>query len=370
MSSRLVLTRSLTYSYKGRTYRRGVPVDIQDPDDYAFLQTVGFKNPDQDLTQVHPSQLYMAPPGTEVPVIRTGGLGDVLMVLPGLRDLAGAQSRLRFTYVTHPTFFPLLRDCGFLWRSAALVSVEGRWVLTIALRGYSEKQGRERDYRVDCFSRYLNRKPASSSDYPLSVHDEDLARGVRLIGGGEAPILVLGVGSISQAGMRDWPERYNLELIRYAERAGFRVAVVDARPHAAPASCLNFTGRLSIPDLMALLSVAEVVVTPDTGLMHLAEALDRPTVAYFTTVPPEARAARYQWTRAIYAGVPCAPCYHAPTCGLPPRETKCALAVTPERVWREVEWVLDHEPPYHFRAGFETPAVEFRRQEVREELAV
>lgn len=366
----LVLTRSLTYSYKGRTYRRGIPVEVRDSDDYAFLLTQGFRNPNQDLTSVHPSQLVMAPAGTEVPVIRTGGLGDVLMVLPGLRDLARTHPKLRFTYVTHPSFFPLFRDVGFVWRTAALEAIEGKWKWVIDLRGYSERQGREREYRVDCFSRYLNRRPASSADYPLRVHDEDLARGVRLIGGGEAPVLVLGVGSISQAGMRDWPERYNLDLIRRAERAGFRVAVVDSRPHQAPSSCLNLTGRLSIPDLVALLAVAEVVVTPDTGLMHLAEALDRPTVAYFSTVPPEARAARYQFTRALYAGVPCAPCYHAPTCGLPPRETKCALAVTPERVWREVEYVLDHDPPYHFRADFETAAVEFRRHEVREELAV
>jgi hypothetical protein len=93
-------------------------------------------------------------------------------------------------------------------------------------------------------------------------------------------------------------------------------------------------------------------------------------VGYFTTVPPEARAAKYSHTRCLYAGVPCAPCYHAPTCGLPSGKTLCALAVTPERVWEEVEWVMANDPPYHFKAPFANPVVAFRRQEVREELAV
>lgn len=369
----LVLRNSLTLKYKGMTLRRGVPIEVQDTDDYHALLALGCRNPNQDLTDVHPTQLKLAPAGTEVPVIRTGGLGDVLMVLPGLRDLAARFPRLRFLFVTHQTFFPLLRDVDFVHRTATVESIQGKWKWVIDLRGLVERHGKEREYRVDSFSRYMNRAPATSSDYPLRVRDEDIARGVGITKGGASPLLVLGVGSISQNGMRDWPAAYNDRLVQLASRAGWRVAIVDPKPRQLSptmetARVLNLTGRLSIPDLIAVLAVADVVVAPDTGLLHLSEALDRPTVGYFTTVPPEARAARYSHTRALYAGVPCAPCYHAPTCGLSPGETKCALGVAPERVWQEIEWIATQDPPYHFRAPIASPVAELRRQEVRTEL--
>jgi len=44
---------------------------------------------------------------------------------------------------------------------------------------------------------------------------------------------------------------------------------------------LNLVGGLNLNQLTALLSISEVVVTPDTGVMHMAAALDRKIVAIF-----------------------------------------------------------------------------------------
>jgi ADP-heptose:LPS heptosyltransferase len=106
---------------------------------------------------------------------------------------------------------------------------------------------------------------------------------------------------------------------------------------------------------MAVVASCDFIVSPDTGVFHLAEALGTRTVGYFTSVPPAARAAHYQHSRTIYAGVSCSPCYHAPSCGAPPGSTLCAREVQPVRVWLELEWMGRREPPYHYAAPFSLP---------------
>jgi ADP-heptose:LPS heptosyltransferase len=363
----IVLARALTYQFQGRIFRRGEPQEI-DESAYLFLLSQGFIDPGHEIQVVHPSKLSKAPPGTEVPVIRTGGLGDVLMVLPGLRELARRYPRLRFTYATSAAFVPLLRDClqaagGFLYRAIALSELHGRQQWAIDLRGYSERENRERDDRPAVFARYLlSGGMPGDWTYPIKARPDELAYGRALTGALDHHQPVLGIvdGSHSQDGMRNWPTEYVERLADLAFERGVRSVILDDRvrpvtARLAAAGVRSLAGHLTVPMFMAVLGSLDFLATPDTGALHLAEALGVRTVGYFTTIPPAARAAHYRYVRTLYAGVPCAPCYHAPTCGLPPGGTKCAQAVTPARVWQEIEWMARTRPPYDYRASLEGP---------------
>jgi heptosyltransferase-2 len=343
-------------------FRRGVPQDVPEKD-YLFLLSQGFIDPTHELAIVHPSRIARAPANTEVPVIRTGGMGDVLMVLPGLRALAKRFPRLRFTYATSHEFVPLLRDCDFLHRVVPLSDLAGRYSWAIDLRGYSEREGRERFDRPGVFAKYLlNGGEPEDWSYPLVPTEEERARGRELTGAAihQRPVIGIVIGSHSQSGMRNWPMTYVEELVELAFAAGMRCVLIDDRvqpltPRLAAAGCLSLAGHLSISQLMAVVASCDFIVSPDTGVFHLAEALGTRTVGYFTSVPPAARAAHYQHSRTIYAGVSCSPCYHAPSCGAPPGSTLCAREVQPVRVWLELEWMGRREPPYHYAAPFSLP---------------
>lgn len=359
----IVLRRSLTFQHNGRHFRRGEPQVVPDGD-YLFLLTQGFEDPNHELQMAHPSRLARAPAGTEVPVIRTGGLGDVLMVLPGLRALAQRYPALRFTYATSHEFVPLMRDATFLHRTVPLSDLHGRFQWCIDLRGYSERDGRERYDRLAVFAKYLlNGVAPDAWAYPMVPHPDEVLRGSSITGALEhgRPVVGIAVGSHSQSGMRNWPLRHVEHLAELAFDHGMRAVLLDdvahqLTPRLAAAGVRSLAGHLTVPALIAVVSSLDFLVTPDTGVVHLAEALRVRTVGYFTTVVPEARAVHYTHVRTLYAGVPCAPCYHAPTCGLPPGETKCAVAVTPTRVWEEIEWMAQHSPPYHYRAALAAPA--------------
>ena len=108
---------------------------------------------------------------------------------------------------------------------------------------------------------------------------------------------------------------------------------------AAPANALNLAGRTSLRQLMALLRLCRVLLTNDTGPMHLAAALGTPVVAPFGSTSPELTGpglpgeggARH---RLLTSGAGCAPCFRR-TC---PIDFCCMTGLSAGRV---IEAVLE-----------------------------
>jgi ADP-heptose:LPS heptosyltransferase len=98
---------------------------------------------------------------------------------------------------------------------------------------------------------------------------------------------------------------------------------------AARASVLCVAGMLPFPAFCALVEAADLVITNNTGPMHVAAAVKTPVVALFAlTNPPE------QWGpwrvphRQLYHDVPCRICYSR----LCPYGHECLRLVTPRSV--------------------------------------
>lgn len=86
-------------------------------------------------------------------------------------------------------------------------------------------------------------------------------------------------------------------------------ATVLRRAPRAPSGIVDLTGRTSLGELVGILAGAEVVVSNDSGVMHLAAALERPTVAVFGSTSPVWTSAASPWVENLYAAYPCSPCY-------------------------------------------------------------
>ncbi|MCX7623145.1 MAG: glycosyltransferase family 9 protein [Thermomicrobium sp.] len=102
------------------------------------------------------------------------------------------------------------------------------------------------------------------------------------------PFVVLhpGVGPFAPA--RLWPIRHFVELARDLWRSGFGVVVTGtsrerelSRPLRDLPDVLDLVGRTDLATLAAVLHEAALVVGSDCGVIHLAAALGRPTLALF-----------------------------------------------------------------------------------------
>ncbi len=71
---------------------------------------------------------------------------------------------------------------------------------------------------------------------------------------------------------------------------------------------LNMIGRTSVRELMALLSSVELVITNDSGPMHVAAAFDRPIVALFGPTDHSTTSPSCSRFRLVRKETECAPC--------------------------------------------------------------
>jgi lipopolysaccharide heptosyltransferase II len=77
----------------------------------------------------------------------------------------------------------------------------------------------------------------------------------------------------------------------------------------------NLAGETSIPQLVALLEQCELLISNDTGSMHIAAAVDTPTVALFmATALPQETGAYTEDTIILQPRIDCAPCSHHVVC--------------------------------------------------------
>ncbi|MBP5640042.1 MAG: glycosyltransferase family 9 protein [Victivallales bacterium] len=131
----------------------------------------------------------------------------------------------------------------------------------------------------------------------LAVPEEQLKNArVKLDATDHTPVLA--IGHSSRWNSKNWPVAFFAKVLDNVvkEREDTRcwllgTASETKRAEAVAAACriakpLNFTGQSSMTELAALLAASTVLLTNDSGPMHLAAALNVPTVALFGATNP------------------------------------------------------------------------------------
>jgi ADP-heptose:LPS heptosyltransferase len=124
--------------------------------------------------------------------------------------------------------------------------------------------------------------------------------------------------------------------LHFAILGGVEDTVLGGRiASVAPKRCLDLTGRISLPELIEWTRLSELLVTNDTGPMHVAAALGKPVVALFGPTEPRRTGPYGQTDRTIrLTSLPCAPCLKR-TCAYA-KPFECLRGVSPSVVRAEV----------------------------------
>jgi lipopolysaccharide heptosyltransferase II len=100
---------------------------------------------------------------------------------------------------------------------------------------------------------------------------------------------------------------------------------------AAPDRCLNLCGQTTLPEMIEWIRRCDLMITNDTGPMHVAAALGKPLIALFGPTEPHRTGPYGQLQNVLrVADLPCAPCMKS-TCHYEKRE-ECLRALTPAAV--------------------------------------
>jgi heptosyltransferase-2 len=106
---------------------------------------------------------------------------------------------------------------------------------------------------------------------------------------------------------------------------------------------VNFGGRTSLGEAMAIIAECDFFLTNDSGLMHIAAALGVPTVAIFGSTNPATTGPSGPFTMTVKHDIACAPCLQ-PECK---KDFMCMLSIEVQEVWEHMEHlkksVVKHE---------------------------
>ena len=106
--------------------------------------------------------------------------------------------------------------------------------------------------------------------------------------------------------------------------------------------CVDFTGKTSFRELLALYSLAAVMVTNDSGPAHFASLLRLPTVILFGPETPRLYSPIGDKHKDMYSNFACSPCVSVYNGKKSPcRENRCLMAISPEAVFEAVLASLD-----------------------------
>jgi len=110
----------------------------------------------------------------------------------------------------------------------------------------------------------------------------------------------------------------------------------DAVQHNATHQLISLAGKTNLKETIALIARCNLFISNDSGLMHVAGALNIPTVAIFGSTNPITTSPAGDKSVVIYKEASCSPCLKE-TC---PTDFRCMEVVTVEEVYETAKSLL------------------------------
>lgn len=157
----------------------------------------------------------------------------------------------------------------------------------------------------------------------------------------QRPVLALCPGAEFGASKR-WPEEYYAKVAMAKLQEGWSVWLFGSQNDKKVAAriqadthnqCVDLTGKTNLGEAIDLMSLASMVISNDSGLMHVAAALKTPLVAIYGSTDPGFTPPLGTVANIVRLSLPCSPCFkrecplqhHACMRDLPPEQVLTAI---------------------------------------------
>lgn len=180
---------------------------------------------------------------------------------------------------------------------------------------------------------------------------------------GTEPLVALNPGS-AYGGAKRWPaDRFAAVADGLVASRGARILligsggereVLDQVAAHMRQPAVHLGGRTDLAGLVGVLERARLLLSNDTGAMHVAAALGTPVLAIFGPTAPAATGPLGRWARIVRQPVACSPCLLREC----PIDHRCMTGVMVDQVLKSALELLDAAPASRFTPGVSrgTPA--------------
>ncbi len=143
-----------------------------------------------------------------------------------------------------------------------------------------------------------------------------------------------------------WPAEYYAEVARNALEKGWQVwlfgsdkdtPVTTQINQLTQNQCLDLGGKTNLGEAIDLMSLCNTIISNDSGLMHVAAALDKKVIAIYGSSDPHHTPPMHPDAVIEYLGLECSPCFKR-ECPLskPSEHLACLKLIMPESVLKKI----------------------------------
>ena len=142
---------------------------------------------------------------------------------------------------------------------------------------------------------------------------------------------------------KQWPAEHYAELAKQKIAQGWSVfifgsekdkAVSEQINQLAGNGCQDFSGKTTLAEAVDLMSLAQVVVSNDSGLMHVAAALDKKVIAIYGSSDPGFTPPLNASAKVIDLNLDCSPCFKREC---PLGHTHCLTEIPASQILAEID---------------------------------
>ena len=187
----------------------------------------------------------------------------------------------------------------------------------------------------------------SSNEKPpltLTPSAEELREAVNKLGSGSW--IAINPGASYGAAKRWFPQRFAAVADRLISSRGVKVVLIGSPGEsqigrdiitASKKPLLNLIGQTTVRQMMAIIATAKLIITNDSGPMHVAAAVKTPIVAIFGPTDETTTAPLSNACILLRHKISCAPCLLRQC----PRDHQCMKAITAAEVYAAAAGLLE-----------------------------
>lgn len=322
-------------------------------------------------------------------VIKISSLGDIILVLPALKELKERFPAGKISLLTLKKYSPLLYGCPYL---DEVISIDQNYKKINKILGLAKSLRRKSfDYIIDfqnsrsshllswlAFPRQSfgysvkwggllqKKQKINRKDDPLTSQEKILqllgarfkkkelvfweVKETKNILPKEGNFIGINIAASARWDSKNWPVENISQLIEILNKnfPSFEIVLFGDKDTAETARVienktrlnpLNLCGKTSLGDLPEAIKKMKVFVTPDTATLHLAVALGTETIALFGPTDPARHTVPAKNLFIVNKKLPCSSCYR-PVCKIKEKNL-CMKKITPQEVFLKVKTVIE-----------------------------
>jgi ADP-heptose:LPS heptosyltransferase len=256
---------------------------------------------------------------------RPGALGDIICTFPAALELKKRHPKAIFIYSCHQDFASL-PGMGAVTKqvTSAQFTKASRWAFLFSAI-YQFEYGDERPDSASVetiIAEFCRRQGVAVDDaHPhLQVASAVLSKVKRLLeadGIQQGPLILIHPGPSWP--VREWPRESWISLVEALRSRGFTNIIqlgvgkhvqLGSLPGIAIPNVRSLADQLTVEETVALVSLSQLLVGIDSGLLHIAASLRTPAVGMFGTTSPQFRFSKKSSCSFVVSNVECQGCHH------------------------------------------------------------